>query len=474
MAKLVRTGFALFDAFFQAVAAFARLRHFHRRRPDHGAAEATIPARSQADAGSDPLHLGDAEVVLVSRNWQHVEALSGCMRSWGRSCAVVESGVEAVCRLLNQYDNTGAGPDILIVDASGLGMDPVHLPTMLAAKTSLAGMRLLCLHHPASPDEVRELIDAGYSGIIESPIRKSQLFALIEATPDNAILASNVVDLSHHRRCRQRESVRKRVLLADQSAMERTRLETLLRDAGHWVKSVENGEQALDAMERQHFDMAVINLRLPIMNGTQVIKLHRFTTPHQRWVPFIVITDQKSPSTLRLCRELSIEACLFKPVPADALLEALIATTPKPAQPRRQPSPMIHARETRFLHADMLDRSILEALDGLDHEQGLVPELIEVFERDCTVVLNSMRQALERRQRERFVNLVGLMVDNAGQLGAFALYEMCLGLSRMGRVEFEREAAERLLKLSQLVASTMGAFHEYLAERDADQSDRNY
>jgi CheY-like chemotaxis protein len=467
MAKLISTGSSIIGNWVHALACLCGL-----RRPAAAQQAAALTHTPDTCPSTPPPHIGDAEVVLISRNPQHIEALSGCLKSWGRPCVAVESGVEAVCRLFNQLDNTGTAPGILIVDAIGLGMDPVHLPPLLESKTGLTGMKLLCLCHPATPDEVQALIDAGYSGIVDSPVRKSQLFALIEGERESDITATNVVDLSRHRQGRYLEGTRKRVLLAEQSRMERTRLETLIRDAGHWVKSVENGEQALDAMERQRFDMAIINLRLPIMNGTQVIKLHRFTTPHQRWVPFVVITDQKTPATLRLCRELGIEACLFKPAPAAALMET-IATTPKAAQPRRQASPMIQARETRFLHADLLDRSVLQALDGLDHGQGFVPELIEVFERDCGTALCGMQQALAQRQRERFVTLAGLMVDNAGQLGAFALYEMCIGLSRMGHTEFEREASQRLHKLSDLVAMTMSAFHGYLSERDASQSDSN-
>lgn len=438
-------------------------------------ADSSNPA---VESGSDPvvitdsprLRTDDAEVVLISSNKQNISALSSCLKSWGRRCIVVDSSVEAVCRLLNQHDNRGRGPEVLIVDGSGSGMDPIHLPILLEAERGLAHLKLLCLYHPTSPNDVQRLLSVGYAGLIESPVRKSQLFSLIEGSPDKAYTTDNVVDLTRHRRHRNRKGAKKRVLLAEHSKAERARLETVLRNAGHRVTCVENGEQALDAMERQRFDMAVINLRLPIMNGTQVIKLHRFTTPHQLWVPFIVISEQNTPATLRLCHELSIQACLFKPAPTEALLDT-IAAVPKTGEPQRNATPVIRAQETRFLHADLLDRNILHALDGLDHGNAFVPELIEVFERDCDTVLKGMRQALEKGQRERFLTLAGMMLDNAGQLGAFALYEMCLGLGRMGNVAFERDAAQRFLKLSELVSMTIRAFHDYLAERKTSQSD---
>jgi CheY-like chemotaxis protein len=421
-------------------------------------------------SSSHRLRADDAEVVLISRNRQNIATVSDCLKSWGRCFIVVDSSVEAVCRLLNQRDHTVNGPKILIVDGSSSGMDPIHLPVLLEAESCLAHLKLLCLYHPTSPDDVQRLLSAGYAGLIESPVRKPQLFSLLESRPCGAFRANNVVDLTHHRQQWNRQGEKKRVLVAEQSKVERTRLETVLRNAGHQVECVENGERALDAMELQRFDMAIINLRLPIMNGTQVIKLHRFTTPHQLWVPFIVISDQNTPATLRLCRELSIQACLFKPAPTEALLNIIAATANTGLAPRNS-TPMIRPKETRFLHANLLDRNILQALDRLDHGNAFLPELIEVFERDCAIALDGMQQSLEKHQYERFLTLAGMMLDNAGQLGAFALYEMCLGLGRMDNLEFARDAAQSYHKLTELVSMTISAFHDYLAERNASQSD---
>lgn len=414
------------------------------------------------------------EVMLISRSNGHIASVTSCLHAWGYSCSVVENSVEAARRLLNRRDKAAPAPGIMIVDALSLEMDPVHLPALLGEGSGLSHTRLLCLCHPASPQTVRSLLAAGYAGLVESPVNKSQLFSLVEGRPVAAFTAENVIDLGRHRQLPKRHGTKKNVLLAEQNRAERSRLERMIRNAGHRVKCVENGEQALDALEQQRFDMAVINLRLPIMNGTQVVKLHRFTTPHQLWVPFIVITDQNNPATLRLCRDLNIQACLFKPAPMAELLHTIAMSPDAVAFPARatHSEPALHAgHETRFLHGELLDRKILQALDQLDNGQDFLPELIEVFERDCGTALRGMREAVNNRERERFLILSGMLLDNAGQLGAFALYEMCLSLGRMGRTEFEQEADRRFLLLSELISRTTQAFRAYLDERKRRLSD---
>ena len=411
------------------------------------------------------------DVMLISRDMSYIDRITQCLQTWGKSYTIVDNGVQAISKLMNE--NTALSRSgTVIVDTHNLDMDPYYMPSLVRKEPKLAGLRLLCLSDSLYREESQALQNAGYDGVIDTPMNTSQLFSLIEVQSVDT-KTDNIVSLTHHRLVNSQRQSPKSILLAEQNTQDRKQLESTLRKAGHRVVSVTDGDQALDALERQSFHLAVINLQLPIMNGTQVVKLHRFTTPHRQWVPFIVITSQNTPATLRLCRELKIRACLFKPVPSTELLE-LVVSAPDTASTLGEDRDIesTHRSKTHFHHASLLDRKILNALEQLDDDHMFVTDLIKVFNEDCTRILQGMRESIAHNQADRFIGLCGILMDNSGQLGAFALYEMSANISHINHENFQSEAEKLLYSLTDTATMTTQAFQDYLREKQLRHIDK--
>ncbi len=447
--------------------------------PDKRALEPSSPLPNEMETRMDSDNT-IPPILLLTRHTDTARALRGILAGWNRTLELVGSCAEAGREILNRLPKQPEHAQlILIVDALHLELDPIHLPALLGQENDLSSLKLICLVDGRSPVRSQALREAGYCALLELPIDKTQLFPLIQPVeePTRVSRDANVVSLCHYRKSLDKLPARKRILLADHHHADRNHLIRLLRAAGHRVKPVENGEQALDALEQQRFDVALINLDLPVMNGTQVVKLHRFTTPHHQWASFILMTDRTTPATLRLCRELQVRACLFKPVPIDSLLE-MVGTAPQvaAAPPSLQPDEarhIPHRQVTRFLHADLLDTKVLQALDQLDNQHGFLPHLIEIFEQESVAIQQGLAEAASSSHSWRFLELSNILMDNAGQLGAFALYEMCLTLQQLSHQELHATLPDRLEQLRALLARTNQAFSHYLDEREIQRSDRH-
>ncbi len=430
-----------------------------------------------APSESDLQYPAQPAYLALTRESQTVRALEQCLGGWDRGLSVANSCAEASQQLLNLLQERPNLEEItLLVDTAALEIDPIQLPALIRQDAHRVTLRIIGILDQRQVHPTSQLRDAGYDAFIVKPVEKSQLFAAIHSVQSEITDDANVVDLASYRQ-RSKRDIRRRILVADKNSSERKRLASLLQHAGHRVKLVENGEQALDALEHQRYDIALINLHLPIMNGTQVIKLHRFTTPHREWTSFIIMTDQTTPATLRTCRELQVSACLFKPVPTDTLLE-LIQTAPAISPPavatvEQIPGHSLPRQVTQFLHADLLDTQILQGLEHLDNDNDFVPDLIAIFNRDSSVILQRMEESLEFQNTKHFVELSNVLMDNAGQLGAFALYEACLGLQQMNQEEISDILSVKLSHLRDLVERTTKAFQHYLRERESMHSDLN-
>lgn len=446
---------------------------------DRETGSATIEDRITPAGGQPDIPAAEqtGSIILLTKQEHMAREIGKILAGWNRPLEVVGSCAAAVQHILNQIHGPAATPRVsLIIDTHNLEIDPVHLPALIKQETALASLQLIGIVTRLAPTQSQQLKAVGFTSLLNIPIDKSQLFLAISTEEYDDAQETNVVNLARYRLAQELQ-IKKRVLLADQDASDRNRLAEFLRTSGHLVKVVENGEQALDSLERQHFDMALINLQLPIMSGTQVIKLHRFTTPHQHWVNFIVMTDQTTPTTLRLCRDLRVKACLFKPVPTSALLEIIDSAPaiapPLPVAIQRISTPVERPPETRFLHADLLDIKVLQTLDQLDNDKGFVPDLIAIFNRDSVVILRGLIEAIDKRDVARFIDLSNILMDNAGQLGAFALYEMCLTLQTMSPHELEATLTTQFSCLRELLNRTNLAFQHYLSELENQQSDHS-
>lgn len=227
------------------------------------------------------------------------------------------------------------------------------------------------------------------------------------------------------------------ILVAEDTPTNRKVIQMILQRAGHQVHLVENGEQALDVLEAHHFDLAILDMHMPIMDGLQVVKVHRITHLDQGKVPFIILTANATPDAVRQCHEAGIDAYLTKPVESKRLLDtvtALTSTKPLFAQPTAAPpeqplSKPLPSNGRKDALESTLDQRKLEELESLAQNSVIVHELLREFIADSERILVEMRDALGSGHTETFRELAHAIKGSAASVGARRLFERCLPAS---------------------------------------------
>ena len=115
-----------------------------------------------------------------------------------------------------------------------------------------------------------------------------------------------------------------RVLIADDNPTNRKVLELMLGAAGAEVVSVENGQQAVEAWRGGAFDVVLMDLRMPVMDGLDAIRaIRKAEAPGLPRAPIIVISANTSPDDLRASNAAGADRHIGKPIRAEALFEAI-------------------------------------------------------------------------------------------------------------------------------------------------------
>jgi DNA-binding response OmpR family regulator len=412
-------------------------------------------------------------ILIISTDDNRLTSLSEHLSNWGYDYTISRNSVQAFRHMLSRYQaNRFVSYTTVIVDQQGLDLDPISLAQLIQNESKLKGLKLICLKAPFTLHrQSQEFYQAGYKALLDNPLNKAQLFSALHEEQQHYPASENVISLSKHRTSKKSKARKGIILLADAASSERTNLSEALIQAGYLIHMVDDGNKALNALEEKPIRLAIVNLKLPIMSGTQILKLHRFTTPYKQWVPFAFLSDVNDTDTLRLCRSVGVQACLFKPVAVKDLLEILPSLlTQHQATDKNINSNLKSPSDdnvTQFQNTGLLDHMTLLRLERLDSGIAFINDLFKIFEAEGSVIIRTMRQAVETRRFDLFLGQAQVLLDSAGQLGAFALYELNRNATRLRAYEFEQQGHATLEKIEKTFNLTLKAYTHYLSQRAA-------
>ena len=113
-----------------------------------------------------------------------------------------------------------------------------------------------------------------------------------------------------------------RVLIVDDNATNHMVVGSLLKDVVGHVVTAMNGEEAIERLEEEPFDVILMDIHMPVMDGIEATLAIRSTETYYMDVPIIALTADPQYQQARLCRNIGMDAALSKPVRLSALLSA--------------------------------------------------------------------------------------------------------------------------------------------------------
>jgi CheY-like chemotaxis protein/HPt (histidine-containing phosphotransfer) domain-containing protein len=115
----------------------------------------------------------------------------------------------------------------------------------------------------------------------------------------------------------------KSILLVDDVAMNRDVIGSFLRHAGHEVLAVDSGQEAVRLASGQVFDLILMDLRMPEMDGLEATRLIRGLPAPRGWTPIIALTAHAFPEQVSECQAAGMDGHIAKPVQYATLMQAI-------------------------------------------------------------------------------------------------------------------------------------------------------
>jgi two-component system sensor histidine kinase RpfC len=287
-----------------------------------------------------------------------------------------------------------------------------------------------------------------YATILAPPFSDAQIGNALDivdvARPSAPAMAAAQERASPVRRCR--------VLVADDNRINQRVARMILEQAGHDVVLADDGEQALDLLSDQAFDLAIMDVNMPVMNGIEAVKLHRFISLDQPRVPIIGLTADASAETSRRCIDAGMDVCTAKPIEPARLIELVqelvpdarptstqAAATPSrpaggvPAGGLREAAPvgvaggvMDITSHPRFRKpvAPAIDAGVLDNLQELGGAD-FVGSVVDDFLTEAAVIIARLRESGAAGDVPEFRFQAHALRSCAANIGAGGLSELC-------------------------------------------------
>jgi len=300
----------------------------------------------------------------------------------------------------------------------------------------------------------------GFAAVLEMPFEKRLLFNAIHSASAAQGTQEGVISLSDYYAARDADRRRYQILVAEDNAVNQRVIVGILERAGHRVRVVSDGEQALDVLENERFDLIIMDLNMPEVGGLDVARAYRFMDPESMQVPIIVLSADVTSEAIKECEDAGIDAFLPKPVEARRLLDTISSLTAQ-----RTSAAAVAGNTDRNLA--IINPAALRELELIGSGSTFMPELIDGFFQDGEALLRQMEAATAAQEYETLRDLAHAMKGSAVTLGAEQLCKTCAGLSGQTAAEMEASGARVLKVVREQFHHAHASLLEYLKKNES-------
>ena len=422
--------------------------------------------RPESDDHSERLTLADSRVLVVTGDQGESRRVMNLLAGWGVRAEQRDVAAQAIAELVNAA-NRGSPYTMVVLDNRGSRSDPMHLLQTAKQDKLLQSLAFVLISPPLSdPDWKQRFLDMGFAAVLPTPFDKTLLFNALHSVCAGAVEDPQVVNFIDHYARERKVLPPLEILVAEDNHVNQTVVRGILEKAGHRVYLVENGEQALDALDAHRFDVALFDIRMPQMDGIEALKVYRFTHATETAIPVVVLSADVTPEAREDADQAGAAAFITKPIQARVLLETLTTVLGRDKQGRAAESPgadLAPAAESVVI--PVIDRQALRELEELGGGLQFLDNLVDGFVRDTEMLFDQIGRTIATRSTRQFRDLAHALKGSAGSVGARRLQEYSHRACRISDRDFTRVAPTAVSQMRSAFVEAKDAMHDYIVER---------
>ena len=270
----------------------------------------------------DPECLRDLRVLVVDDNKTNRKILLNMLANWHMRPLAAEGGQAAIAAL-EQASEAGGGFQLVLLDAQMPQMDGFTLAEQILQNPNWRSATVLMLSSAGLRGDAERCRKLGVAAYLTKPIKQSELLEAILTALGRMPQKEARPSLVTRHSLRERRTLL-RILLAEDNAVNQLLAIRLLEKRGHTVTLAANGNEALAAIQNGEFDLILMDVQMPEMDGFQVTAaIRRKESATGAHIPIIAMTAHAMKGDEERCLTAGMDAYVSKPIRPQELFEKI-------------------------------------------------------------------------------------------------------------------------------------------------------
>ncbi|BDI20223.1 hypothetical protein ANSO36C_60250 [Nostoc cf. commune SO-36] len=418
-----------------------------------------VAAQSEkAELSTSLVQLVSKRILIVDDNFTNRQILSLQAESWKMETYTAKSGKEALAVLAQ-----GTQFDIAILDMQMPEMDGITLARQIRKQSGCQNLPLVIMTSFGKVETSSEFNDVQFAASLSKPIKQSQLYEVISRILGNQAIPASIAhfpvvdrNLAHR--------LPLRILLAEDTVVNQKVALLMLKKMGYGADVVTNGLEVLKALQRQPFDVVLMDVNMPEMDGLEATR--RIC---QEWgVGFrphiIAITANAMRGDREVCLAAGMDDYLSKPIQLKELAQALSKCPPQRSSEftsGRKQGKLI----CQELQSSKIDAKILQSLrDIVKGDRVVFAEFIRCYLTETDRLMQNISTAITTQDIQAIWKTAHQLKSSSASIGAIALAQICRVLEAQGSNNKLENSLELLSQLYQEYEQVKTALEKELAK----------
>ncbi len=300
----------------------------------HFTARFTLPPDDAKPRGRPSTQsLDDLRVLVVDDNQTNCQILDEILRSWRIQPETRHSGAEAL-EVLEERRRAGRPFDLVLLDSNMPEMDGLEVADAISRDPELRSIDMIVLTSSDRPEDSERCDSLGIAAYLTKPVKQSELFDAIVLALGDDVAPRHTKPTPLSEVAGQLRPLN--ILLAEDSVINQTLARAQLEPHGHRVVVANNGKEALDLAASRDFDLILMDVQMPEMDGFQATRAIREREQETgEHIPIVAMTAHALKGDRERCLDAGMDDYVSKPVRLKdlfACLDKLLAGSTLAAQ----------------------------------------------------------------------------------------------------------------------------------------------
>jgi len=401
--------------------------------PDIGSAfwfQIGFKKQENSDATLQHELLDNLNVFIIAN--ENAYGIGDSLTTWGIKHQWESNSEKALKIIPSVIDDSKS--NIILADKTCLHQDDVaYLPEKIHSDRNAKNIPIILISQSEQECEYSNGSRYGYANILSTPEDKSALFNVLHSLSTNALHISDTNNILEFSRKGSVGKTNLKILVAEDNPTNQVVISKILERANYCPHIVNNGQEALDELEHQTFNLIIMDMQMPVMGGIEAAKIYNFSSRKEDRAPIVILTANATKEAIQECADANIDAYLTKPIDIKKLLSTIQSLANESIIKDTHTILDNNSKTEQDTDKTYLDFLTLDALRQLSNEPGFLKGLITGFLHDTENQLTLMERSIASRDLDNFKEYAHALKGSSGSVGASLLHKECKSLHNLGK-----------------------------------------